>query len=80
MLHNEQMSIIVGRAIHNDEGMRSTKEDVVYSVLFRFTSSHGMHPATVVLVKIYLMRHGARRRSVKTICQKTEKRTDELLP
>jgi len=54
MLHNEQMTIIVGIAIHDNGGMRSTKEDVVYSVIFLFTSSHGMHPAAVVLVKIYL--------------------------
>ena len=33
MLHNEQMTIIAGIAIHDNEGMRSTKEDVVYSVI-----------------------------------------------
>jgi hypothetical protein len=79
MLHNEIMTIIAGIAIHDNEGMRSTKEDVVYSVLFLFTSSHGMHPEAVALIKLYLMPHGARSRSMKTRCQKTEKRTDELL-
>jgi len=60
MLRNEQMTVIVEIAIHDNGGMRSTKENIVYSVLFLFTSSHGMRPAAAVLVKIYLMRHGAR--------------------
>jgi hypothetical protein len=33
MLHNEQMTIIVGIAIHDNGGMRSKKVDVVYSVI-----------------------------------------------
>jgi hypothetical protein len=31
----EQMTIIVGTAMHDNEGMRSTKEKVVYSVIIR---------------------------------------------
>ena len=31
--HEEQMTIIVGIAVHDNEGMRSTKENIVYSVI-----------------------------------------------